>query len=80
MSEEMNIPAEVVAEIEAGRKVNAIKLLRAKQGIGLKEAKDAVDAYILEHPRSQGDSGAESRGGSGFYFMLAVPMVAAYAL
>ncbi len=53
----MQLPPEVVAEIEANRKVTAIKLLRQQQGIGLKEAKQIVDAYSAEHPGSAGQSG-----------------------
>ncbi len=37
---------EVVAAIESGRTIEAIKLLRESTGIGLTEAKEAVDAYI----------------------------------
>lgn len=36
--------AEIRREIQAGRKINAIKIFRETFGTGLKEAKDAVDA------------------------------------
>ncbi len=36
--------AEIYREIQAGRKINAIKIFRETFGTGLKEAKDAVDA------------------------------------
>nr|WP_240939860.1 ribosomal protein L7/L12 [Planosporangium flavigriseum] len=35
---------EVVRELEAGRKIQAIKAYRDATGAGLKEAKDAVEA------------------------------------
>ncbi len=35
---------EVMDEIRAGRKINAIKIYRENSGLGLKESKDAVDA------------------------------------
>jgi large subunit ribosomal protein L7/L12 len=35
---------EIVALMEQGRKIEAIKLYREKTGVGLKEAKDAVEA------------------------------------
>jgi len=38
------IPPEVLAAIEAGRKIEAIKLLRERTGLGLREAKRVVDA------------------------------------
>lgn len=53
MSSSTNLPDQVVSAIQAGRKIDAIKLLRETQGIGLKEAKHAVDAYLLEHPSLQ---------------------------
>jgi ribosomal protein L7/L12 len=36
---------QVRALVRAGRKINAIKLVREQTGIGLKEAKDAVDEF-----------------------------------
>lgn len=39
------ITPEIAAAIRAGRKIEAIKLYRQAHGVGLKEAKDAVDAY-----------------------------------
>jgi ribosomal protein L7/L12 len=38
------LAARLVVEIAAGRKIEAIKLLRERTGLGLKEAKDAIDA------------------------------------
>jgi ribosomal protein L7/L12 len=38
--------AQINAEIQADRKINAIKLYREFTGLGLKEAKDAVDAMM----------------------------------
>ena len=37
-------PAQVVAALERGQKIEAIKLLRELRGLGLKEAKDLVEA------------------------------------
>jgi ribosomal protein L7/L12 len=37
--------AEVVAFINAGKKIQAIKQYRMETGVGLKEAKDAVEAF-----------------------------------
>ena len=44
------LPADVIAALHEGRKIDAIKLLREQRGIGLKEAKEEVDAYLREHP------------------------------
>ena len=39
-----SLEAEVLALLEQGRKIQAIKLYRERTGAGLKEAKDAVEA------------------------------------
>jgi ribosomal protein L7/L12 len=39
------ITPEIAEAIRSGRKIEAIKLYREAHGVGLKEAKDAVDAY-----------------------------------
>ena len=44
---------EVVSALTEGRKIHAIKILRASRGIGLKEAKDLVDEYMEAHGLSQ---------------------------
>ena len=45
MSDNIQSYPSVVAAIKAGRKIEAIKLLREATGLGLKEAKDLVDCY-----------------------------------
>jgi hypothetical protein len=45
-----SLPPDVVAAMSAGRKIEAIKLLREAHGIGLKEAKAAVEA--IDMPRT----------------------------
>jgi len=39
---------EVLAAVDAGRKIEAIKILREKTGIGLADAKHAIDALSRE--------------------------------
>lgn len=41
-----SIPDEAIAAITRGHTVAAIKLIREQTGLGLKEAKDLVDAYM----------------------------------
>lgn len=50
MSELMYLEPEAIEELEQGSKINAIKILRAKRSIGLKEAKTIVDAYLVQNP------------------------------
>ena len=68
MNSEPELPDDVLAAIRANRKIEAIKLLREHQKIGLKEAKDIVDAYIQQHPASAGSRSQQS--GSGFAPLL----------
>lgn len=49
MNTEQGLPADVIEAIHANRKIEAIKRLREHRGIGLKEAKQAVDVYISDH-------------------------------
>jgi len=46
----MQLSLAVIALLQQGRKIEAIKLLREERHIGLKEAKDIVDEYCLQHP------------------------------
>ncbi len=41
---------DVITAIESGRKIQAIKLLRADAGLGLKEAKEKIESYINSQP------------------------------
>ena len=71
-----DLSAAVVASIQSGRKITAIKILREETGLGLKEAKHAVEAYQRAHPgphSASSHSGESSRGG----FLLAGALVAA---
>ena len=49
MKSQSNFPPDVREAIHANRKIEAIKLLREHNGMGLKEAKDAVEAYIRDN-------------------------------
>lgn len=44
------LPPHIIAEIRTGNKIEAIKLLREATGLGLKEAKDAIEAYHRSAP------------------------------
>ncbi len=47
------IPAEAIAALESGNKIEAIKIVRVSRGCGLKESKDLVESYLREHPGLQ---------------------------
>jgi hypothetical protein len=44
------LPSEAVEALENGRMIQAIKIVRERSGMGLKEAKDTVDRYLAAHP------------------------------
>jgi ribosomal protein L7/L12 len=47
-------PPDVVSALQQGRKIEAIRLMRERTGLGLKEAKDAVDAFEAQTQLMQG--------------------------
>jgi hypothetical protein len=73
MDNDAELSEAVLTAIGANRKIDAIKLLRQEQNIGLKEAKDIVDAYISKNPQVLPD---QSRRGS----FNAVPLLLAAAV
>ncbi len=48
--EPRELPAAAVAALTNGRKIEAIKIVRQEWGLGLKQAKDAVESYVAAHP------------------------------
>lgn len=50
MSMNPELPEDVVAAIEGGRKIEAIKLLREQWNLDLKSAKVAVESYAAGRP------------------------------
>ncbi|WP_415753280.1 ribosomal protein L7/L12 [Pseudomonas leptonychotis] len=63
-----DLPPQVVAALQRGQKIEAVKLLRELRGIGLKETKDAVDNCPLE--RQVVDGAVVQPGGHGVFFWL----------
>jgi large subunit ribosomal protein L7/L12 len=47
---EVTLPASATLAISRGSKIDAIKELRAATGLGLREAKEQVEAYIAARP------------------------------
>lgn len=80
MNNNTELPPDVIAEIEANRKVAAIKRLRAHSGLGLKEAREQVDDYIKAHPASPGARAQPSEGGIGNIIILIIGVGVIYAL
>ena len=44
------LPPAAIAALSNGKKIDAIKIVRQEWGMGLKDAKDTVEAYIETQP------------------------------
>ena len=44
------LPLEAITLLNEGQLIHAIKVVRQTEGLGLKEAKDRVDAYLSREP------------------------------
>lgn len=77
MQEEPDLPSDVIVAIEAGRKIEAIKLLREETGLGLAEAKDVVDALARARKAAAPESGPGmvEEGGAGGMIRMIIAIV-----
>ncbi|MEG0131388.1 MAG: ribosomal protein L7/L12 [Acinetobacter sp.] len=48
-----NIPPEAIQALQEGQMIKAIKIIREKTGLGLKESKDLIELYLQNHPQEQ---------------------------
>ncbi|MCB1843734.1 MAG: hypothetical protein KDI09_12290 [Halioglobus sp.] len=79
MTTPIDLPDDVVAELKAGRKISAIKMLRAHKGIDLKSAKALVDDYVNAHPEITSLQPPNAETGIGRIVILAIGVAAIYA-
>jgi ribosomal protein L7/L12 len=82
MEQKTTIPQDAVAALHRGNKIEAIKLVREAQGIGLKEAKDLVEQFLRTDQTVQA-SFAQMRaqsGGSSLRWWVIVIGIAALVL
>ncbi|NNL99284.1 MAG: 50S ribosomal protein L7/L12 [Gammaproteobacteria bacterium] len=71
----------VVALLAAGRKIDAIKLLREERQLGLKEAKHCIDDYLLRHPgRFPGVRRLAEHSRVGIYLAVVLLVAVAFVL
>ena len=69
-----DLPPEAQAALEAGKKVEAIKIVRNAFGIGLKEAKDLVEEHLGSPPPKRVE---RSAGGDGVFIPIVLMVVGA---
>ena len=70
-----DLPPQVMHALKAGRKVEAIKRLRESRGMGLAEAKDAVEAALLADPHPIRTHRAAAKNDSGMGRLIVVFVV-----
>lgn len=56
------LSAAAISALHQGNKIEAIKIVRVERNIGLKEAKDAVDAFVRSQPALQSTFAAAQSG------------------
>lgn len=71
------LPPDVLDALQKGRKIEAVRLMREQTGLGLKESKDAVDAYQQLHPPAAGglSPGQVGDTGSGIWWVVGLALI-----
>lgn len=74
------LPTSATVALAAGRKLDAIKIVRSEWGIDLKEAREAVDSYINSQPglAESMRSSTASGGRILLWIVIAAAIVAVY--
>jgi hypothetical protein len=71
------LPEAAVAALRNDGKIAAIKIIREHTGLGLKEAKDQLEAYIAAHPELQPPPyGSKERSLFGWLFAVVLALIA----
>lgn len=75
---ERHYPTAVLQAVDAGRKIDAIKLLRAETGLGLQDAKREIEQLtIIRRPRS---ATMPEQGGAGTVVTILLVGAGVFAL
>src|SRR5438105_12849623 len=75
-----SLAGNVIDALRGGNKIEAIRLLRDQTGMGLKEAKDAVEAWEKSHPAPvHASPGQEPKRGGAFRLFVALVVLALVA-
>ena len=74
---DLSFSDEVIAAVDNGKKIEAIKRLREETGLDLKEAKHAIDALARDRRGvTPTNTGMQEEGGAGGVVRLVVLIVA----
>lgn len=71
-----HLPPAAIDAIRRGNKIEAIKIVREVRLLGLKEAKDQVDAYVNAHPELSSKSRGTAEAGAPWLPWLVALVVA----
>lgn len=76
----VNLPERAQQVLRAhGNLIEAIKIVREEEGLGLKEAKDKVEAWIASQPELKQQLDARSREARGGFWVLGLVLLAGIA-
>ena len=78
MKTESELPSDVIDAINAGRKIDAIKLLREHRNLGLTEAKHIVDVYVQENAQLKTTRHSRAESSVTRVVLLVIVIAAAY--
>ena len=77
---DLKLPEEAVSALHRGQKIEAIKLVRARHGLGLKEAKDLVEAFLATQPHLEAKLAEVQSASSRGFLMVFGALIAAGGL
>lgn len=66
------LSADVLAAIQRGNKIEAIKILRITRGLDLKEAKDIVDNVVKSDPLLSRKYQQQAASGRGIFWVVII--------
>ena len=70
--ESTELPAAAIEALTKGQKIEAIKIVRQEWGLGLREAKDAVEAYVAARPMPASQAGESNPGTKRWIWLVVV--------
>lgn len=77
--ETKTLSSKAIAALEQGSKIEAIKITRMEQNIGLKEAKEIVELFLEQNPLINERLQSSASGGLGLLIVfIVVTAVASY--
>ncbi len=70
VNQSTNLPLSAIGALALGQKIQAIKIVRSERSLGLKEAKELVEAYEKEHPDIRPQAAIEKNNAPSLWLWL----------